>query len=174
MTLLAEPAPSASPVGRGPKPRPKPRLVARWVGLVLLAMLAGTIVVGNVVDSIEADRVLEPLRAAEVTASSRHESVGTIPPRLANRWSAGSVEPTEAEVQALVGPGNRLLEAPFVALRAHFLGDTSSPDVDRCYYLAVQDAGERFDAEKASAIVQVCYLDPFKSPQSLGSATTNL
>jgi hypothetical protein len=155
MTLLDEPA-QRTPRAHGSRPR----RVSRWIGLVLLAVLAGWMAVSNLRHHIEADRLLEPLRAAQLTASTRGESITTISPGTAERWSNASADQlSEAKIRELVGPANELLEPTFVTMSRHFRAGAWGSDADRCYYVAVQPGSGRFDADKARALVQLCYSD---------------
>ena len=131
---------------------------------VLLLVLAACIVsFWNRVDD-SWDR--QALRAVEDAAANSNKPIGVISESLADRWSSTG-GPREDVVKSRISAGNSYLESIYYARHdnSEFFDETS----DRCYYLAVQP-GEDFDPDKVSAIVQICYLDPYKTPQSTSYA----
>jgi hypothetical protein len=67
--------------------------------------------------------------------------------------------------------GDASLEALFYST-TH--GSVPSDD-ERCYYLAVQNDGTTFDANSVTSLERICYLDPYKTPQSItGSSALSM
>lgn len=125
--------------------------------LVLIAFIG----IKEAQDRIEESRDREPLRVAYRAAQAAGVSVGVVAPEVAEEWSAGS-GPREKEIVALTQPGNEYLEPILLSLRGSINGRTQ---VDRCYYLAVQP-GDDFNPDQVEGLVELCYLDPYLTPQS--------
>jgi hypothetical protein len=108
----------------------------------------------------------QALRAVDDAATNSDTSIGIISEPLADRWSSTG-GPREEAVQSRVSAGNSYLEPIYYA--RHDSSNYFEEGSDRCYYLAVQP-GEDFDPDQVSAIMQICYLDPYKTPQSTSYA----
>ncbi len=127
---------------------------------ILLVVLAACVV--SFWNRIDDSWDRQALRAIEAAADNAGKPIGVISESDAEKWSA-TAGPPERVVASRVGPGNGYLEPMFYA--RHDNSEYFDDNSDRCYYLAVQP-GTTFDAEKVSAIAQVCYLDPYRTPQS--------
>ena len=70
-------------------------------------------------------------------------------------------------VQSFVKPGNTYLEPLFhAASGAPFVPGGGQ----RCYFLAVQ-RGSVFHAGSVISLLRICYLDPYKTPQSMSGSS---
>lgn len=121
------------------------------------------VVVTRTIHAAETRMAQEPLRAAQVAASTTGRSIRTVAPAVAERWE-GASGPSRAVAERYVDRGNALLEPAFYALATRHGGTPSegakqvSPDVQsECLYLAVQPGGGSFDPTAVADLVQVCY-----------------
>ena len=132
------------------------------LGLGALALVVVALVVFGAIQHLADSRARQPLRMIEAAADASGNPVGIISPARAEHWQSGG-GPRESLVQSFVEPGNPYLEPLFYAInRESFVpgGD------ERCYLLAVQ-RGRAFQAEAVTSLMRICYLDPYKSPQSV-------
>lgn len=131
------------------------------VPVVGLALIIGTVVgIGKWQGRMDESRDREPLRVAFMAAQATGTTIGVVTPQVVHEWSSG-VGPREKRVMALIRPGNNFLEPLFLSQ-----GASIGLKVDRCYYLAVQPEGD-FDAERVESLIELCYLDPYLTPQSM-------
>lgn len=143
---------------------PKSRRPAWWrrppfvIALVAFAALTVGVSAKN---HLEESWNRQPLRAVERGASAANKPIGVVTPRVVDEWTSGT-GPTEAAILEIVRPGNDYLEPIFYSSWRHGWPGSS----DRCYFVAVQPGGT-FDAEAVSSVGRVCFLDPFRTPQSI-------
>ena len=133
--------------------------------LVLLLVIA-VIVFGAIHEHDEDARARQPLRMIEAAADATGNPVGIVSPADAEHWQNGS-GPRESVVESFVKPGNTYLEPLFYAA-------SRAPSVpgggQRCYFLAVQK-GSVFHAASVTSLLRICYLDPYKTPQSMSGSS---
>ena len=102
----------------------------------------------------------------EAAADASGNPVGITSPARAEHWQNGG-GPRESVVESFAEPGNAYLEPLFYANnRASFVpgGD------QRCYFLAVLK-GRAFQTEAVTSLMRICYLDPYKTPQSVSGSS---
>lgn len=123
-------------------------------GLVVVAAFT----VLQTMNQVEESSDREPFRVAARAAAAAGASIPVVEPATANDWAAGT-GPAEGDV---ADPGGSFLEPIF---RDRAL-EPDPPTSDRCHYVAVQP-GSEFDPDTVVGLIQICYLDPSRTPISL-------
>lgn len=141
------------------------------MALVLIPFLL-FLAVSHVVDRVETERRLEPLRAAQAAASAEGQRIVTVSTDVGERWGS-ETGPREDRVRALLGSrsANRLLEAPYLALVPDGNPPRSAFTGLRCYYLGIQDGGGSLEVGQASGLLQLCYRGSEEYPVGSGFTT---
>jgi hypothetical protein len=133
--------------------------------LVALAVLISVFVTHSGLRHVSDERGIEPLRAVEAASTETGRAIGIISPEVREAWQTGQV-PSEADVEAVSGPGNDYLEPLFYATTGSSLPGVAP---GRCHFLAVQD-GVSFAANRVSSLLRVCFTGSGRAPISLSGA----
>ena len=118
----------------------------------------GAVALAGAYNRIQEDRLRKPLEAAERASDRAQKPIALLDPATARRWTSAS-GPTEQKVLSLIKPGNAYVEPLFFYYSGQHGGPGgATPSVgSRCYYFPAQHGAE-FDADRVSALVQLCYV----------------
>jgi len=137
-----------------------------------ILLLIGLAIFSGVRESIDNRLERRPLEAAQTAAEQSGQTIKTVSPARADRWSDGNGPPlTTAE--AYVGSGNHLLEPAFYSLSAEHGHETPPPRGSECVFLATQPGAGEFDARAVTTVLRICYAVGASKPLAWSQVATD-